>query len=522
MGCFFRYFTFFIFLCLHLISSSLVSYADYLSAGKLYWAATPSSGVPSVFYAQDDPTRLQGYNVEIIEAIGKKIGRDPKLIQNEWEGLALGLINEKYDIVLNDLVINEQRKEKIDFSIPYYVGYYQLVVNSEISGVKTLEDCKDLRVGAVKAYDAARVLKESNVRDIRIYVEDLSLFQDLANKRIDALLIDAPIALYYAKVVGNCKLVGAPIGEFAYAIGVKKGNAILGELNRALAEMMSDGTLKAILIRWNLWNEQVARSLGLDFSQLDAQEEPTAYNEFLTTLEQKDKNFYEAYVKEYVNLLPLLGSGALMTLEISTLAMVLAIMLGLVLAVVRIYGPKYLSILAKCYIESVRGTPLLIQLYFIFYGLPSVGIKLEPFVAGVIALGLNYAACEAENYRAGILSVPKGQMEAARALGMTHLQGLRYVVLPQAFRVVLPPITNDFISLLKDSSLVSVITIIDLTFAYNMLATTYYNFFGIGIVVAIFYFLLGFPFVQFARWAEKRLTVERRRRPSCKGLKLVD
>jgi polar amino acid transport system substrate-binding protein len=187
--------------------------------------------------------------------------------------------------------------------------------------------------------------------------------------------------------------------------------------------------------------------------------------------------------------------------------MVLAIFLGLLLAMTKIFGPTLLSRLAIGYIEAIRGTPVLIQLFFIFYGLPNIGIKLSPFFAGILGLGLNYAAYEAENYRAGLLSVPRQQMEGALALGMTRWQALRHVVLPQALRVALPPVTNDFISLLKDSSLVSVITMVDLTKAYGQLATTYYDYFGTGIIVAIIYFLLGLPFVRLARWTEKKMAV---------------
>jgi len=190
--------------------------------------------------------------------------------------------------------------------------------------------------------------------------------------------------------------------------------------------------------------------------------------------------------------------------------MVIAIILGFLLALMRVYGPFPFRQLATLYIEVIRGTPLLIQLFIIFYGLPNVGIKLQPFIAGLLGLGLNYAAYEAENYRAGLLAIPKGQMEAARALGMTHRQGLHHVIIPQAFRLVLPPVTNDFISLLKDSSLVSAVTLIDLTGAYNRISTQTFDYFGTGIVVAALYLLIGLPFVRLAGMMESRLTTDRR------------
>jgi polar amino acid transport system substrate-binding protein len=181
-----------------------------------------------------------------------------------------------------------------------------------------------------------------------------------------------------------------------------------------------------------------------------------------------------------------------------------------------LYGPAAVSVITITYIEVVRGTPLLIQILFIFYGLPSIGIKLEPFVAGTLALGLNYAAYEAENYRAGLLAIPRSQMEAALALNMTRIQALRFVVIPQAFRLVMPVMTNDFISLLKDSSLISLITMSELTRTYEQLSTTYYDFFGTGLLVGTIYLLIGLPFVRLARWSERRLgagatTIGRRR-----------
>ncbi|MCB0351654.1 MAG: amino acid ABC transporter permease, partial [Bdellovibrionales bacterium] len=154
------------------------------------------------------------------------------------------------------------------------------------------------------------------------------------------------------------------------------------------------------------------------------------------------------------------------------------------------------------------GTPLLIQLYLIFYGLPYIGLRLDPFAAAVIGLGLNYGACEAENYRAGIQAIPKAQIDASYALGMTPAQSLRHVVVPQAMRIVIPPVTNDFIALLKDSSLVSVITMVELTTIYGQLASTYFDYLGIGLLTAGVYFLIGLPFVKLSRHFEARLNRE--------------
>lgn len=485
------------------------AFGFYLSADNnetFRWAGDSASGVPGVFHSLDN-FELQGYEKDIAEAIAARLGRTPIYVQNEWDGLIPGLDRGLYDAAINVLVITPEAQEEIDFSRPYYVTYQQLAVNADDSA-NSLEDLKGRSIATLRNSFAWKFLKDYQDINLRLYVEDTNLFKDLANKRVDALLLDAPIVKYYGEANPSIKLVGPPYGRMEYGIAVRKGNdALREEINSAIDSLIADNTLRGILERWQLWNPLVAEAFG-DYSQGDY--EHSAYDAYVKSYASIPE--YKTSFRKYLSFLPMLGRGALVTVEISVLSMLLAIGLGFLLAITRIYGPKPLSLLAKIYVETIRGTPLLIQLYFIFYGLPNIGIDLNPFLAGVIALALNYAAYESENYRAGILAIPKGQMEAARALGMTHWQGLRYVVVPQAFRVMLPPMTNDFISLLKDSSLVSVITIVDLTFMYNMLATTYFNYFGIGILVAIIYLLLGLPFVQLARWAERRFALERVRR----------
>jgi polar amino acid transport system substrate-binding protein len=202
--------------------------------------------------------------------------------------------------------------------------------------------------------------------------------------------------------------------------------------------------------------------------------------------------------------------GAVTTVELSVLAMALAVVAGLVIVLVRLYTLPPLNWLARAYVEVIRGTPLLIQLFLLYYGLPEIGIRLNAFGAAILGLGLNYAASEAENYRAGIQAIPHGQTEAALALGMNRWQTLRHVVLPQALRVVIPPVTNDFIAMFKDSSIVSVITMVELTKVYGMLAMSTYDYIGLGLMTAAIYFGLSYPASICAGWLEARLSHDHR------------
>ncbi len=331
------------------------------------------------------------------------------------------------------------------------------------------------------------------------YEQEVSGYQDLLNGRIDAFIIDAPVAIYYVPTVKGLKIVGGAIDRLMYGIAVKKGNIVLrDELSAAIAIIKQNGKLRKILEKWKLWNKEMAE---LTEDRSPSETEPTEYNSFVESMNRSIS--FQERIDRYISFLPMFAKAAWTTIIVSLFSMIMAMSLGLILAIIRIYTP--FKFIAVAYIEIIRGTPLLVQLLLIFYGLPNIGIRLDPFVAGVIGLGLNYAAFEAENYRAGLLSVPRSQYEAAKALGMTQWQALRYVILPQSVRLVIPPVTNDFISLLKDSSLVSMITIVDLTQQYNLLATTYYDYFGIGIQVALIYFIIGIPFVMLSRWAERKI-----------------
>jgi polar amino acid transport system substrate-binding protein len=200
--------------------------------------------------------------------------------------------------------------------------------------------------------------------------------------------------------------------------------------------------------------------------------------------------------------------GTWVTIQLSVTSMALAMTLGLCLALMRLYGTRFLSRLALGYIEFVRGTPLLVQLFFIYYGLPQlpgVHLKLSAMAAAIIGVGLNYSAYEAEIYRAGIMAIPRAQTEAGLALGLTRWQTIRLVILPQALRLVVPPVTNDFVALFKDTSIVSVVAISELTQTFRNAGIATQRYLEFAIVTALIYFTISYPISKFARHLEKRI-----------------
>lgn len=203
--------------------------------------------------------------------------------------------------------------------------------------------------------------------------------------------------------------------------------------------------------------------------------------------------------------MPALLKGAVLTIQVTLIALTSGVILGTLLALARISPIKPLSWLATAYIELIRGTPLLVQIFLIYFGLPQVtGVNLDPFPAGVIAFSLNSAAYVAEIMRSGIQGVPRGQSEASLSLGFSQWDTMRYVVLPQAFRRVLPPLVNEALNLLKNTSLLSSISLVELTRAGQIVASRTYKPFEMYLAIALVYLAMTLVMSVISAWVEKR------------------
>ena len=202
--------------------------------------------------------------------------------------------------------------------------------------------------------------------------------------------------------------------------------------------------------------------------------------------------------------LPQFWPATIIVLEVTILSIVLSWACGLLCALGKASTMKILRYPAEFYLWFVRGTPLLTQIFLIYFGLPQIGIDLDPFGAGVVALGLNGGAYVAEIIRGGLLSIPKGQSESATALGMTYFQLMRGIVLPQVIRVIIPPITNDAATTLKNTSLLSTITIMELMLQTQVIVSSTFRPFEFYILVSIIYLLLTSVFMVALRWVEQR------------------
>jgi polar amino acid transport system substrate-binding protein len=470
--------------------------SDILAAihkrGELLWGADAEGGAPYVYPDPQKPEQLIGFEHDLADALAAHLGVKARMVQNQWDQLIPALERGNFDIILNGLELTVENRQRIGMSQPYYVYAEQIVTRKDTTGLVRLEALKGKPVGVLSSTVAQRLLEKMGGTDLRIYPGNVESLRDLKARRIEAVLMDLPIALHYAKPDPELSFSGEPFAPGYYGIGVRQQDLqLLAALNQAFTDFARNGTFERIYRKYGLWDTRQE-------TLKDYRPETVSERKPVSTL------------REWPKYLPLLLRGAAVTVELSVLAMALAVVAGLAVVLVRLYAPVPLSWLARAYVEVIRGTPLLIQLFLIYYGLPEIGIRLNPFFAGIVGLGLNYAASESENYRAGIQSIPRGQTEAAQALGMSRWQSLRHVVLPQALRVVIPPVTNDFIAMFKDSSIVSVITMVELTKVYGMLAMSTYDYIGLGLMTAAIYFALSYPASVLADRLEKSLSYDHR------------
>jgi polar amino acid transport system substrate-binding protein len=409
-----------------------------------------------------------------------------------------------FDVALNGIEVAEEKKRVCILSKPYFAAAERLTIRTaDGAAPRAMADLKGRTIGTLPGSLAERILQREGAV-VRTYEGGQGeIYDDLRLGRSAGVLLDDPITRYYGLIEPDLRMVDGTFGEVQYAVALRPADVSLRDaINGAVDSLAADGTLRNIYERWGLWTPETASLLHTDSrSTSPVAEQYEAWRAAVGKLPP----FSERVLKRYPQTFGIFARAAGLTLGLSVASMALAILLGVILAFSRIYGGAPLRALSMAYVEFFRGTPLLIQLTMIYFGLPEIGLTLHPFVAGFLALGLNYAAAEAENYRAGILSLPAGQMDAARVLGLSRLQALRYVVAPQALRIALPPTTNDFIALLKDSSLVSIVTLTELTKAYGNLANSMRDHLGLGVLVAVWYLIIGLPFARLSRYLEARL-----------------
>ncbi len=473
---------------------------------ELRWATDPTGGAPYIFKppgsGEEDP--YIGFEVDLAEYLAKKLNRKSVPVDGLWKSLPELLDQPRegekgIDIVLNGYEDREDLRKKFGATIPYYAYRLVLIGRKSDEAVNDWEDLQSKpgqRIGVLGESQAAIVAKKFFGEDAVDESDDVANVVGLVKeRRLAATLQDNPAAVHFLKENPDLRAIGAGRKPGFYTIYLRKGDEQLRQqIDDALKEGFKDGTLQRIYRKYGLWNGD-QEWLGFHHTGVW----PPAIDEKPVGAAESRGSIWK--------LIPQLIRAAGMTVLLAITSFPLAMLGGLILAVGRVYGPGWLGFLFALFVEVVRGTPLMLQLFVIFYMLPKIdpALSLSPLYAGILGLAINYSAYEAENYRAGLLAIPKGQMEAALALGMSPFTAIRQVIVPQAVRIVIPPVTNDFIALFKDTSVCSVILITELTRKYNEL----FNFnrdlvVELALVTAGLYLLMSYPMALFARRLERQ------------------
>lgn len=414
---------------------------------------------------------LTGYDVEVMRAVAEQAGWDAEFVETTWDTIFPALDAGRIDTIANQVTINPDREASYVFSEPYAYSRGVIVTRADDDSIKTLEDLD----GKVAAGSATSNWSEV-ARDAGAELQNVEQFSQaaelLVQGRVDVIVNDNIAVLDYLSSSGSDKIeiagdAGSEVSEQALAFR-KEDKALADQATAAIRALKSDGTLAEISESY----------FGADISVRDGGD-PTS--------ERKGRDGWQV-VKDEAG--PMLVKVIVATIPLSLVSFGLGLVVALGVAVARLSSSPLLNLPARAFISVIRGTPLLVQLLIIFFGLPQIGLDIPSWPAAILVFSLNVAGYAAEIIRSAILSVPKGQSEAAATVGMGYAQTLRRIILPQAARVAVPPLSNSFISLVKDTSLASVVLVTEVTRVATVAAAQSGRFMQLYLLAALYYWIV--------------------------------
>ncbi|TEA02066.1 ABC transporter permease subunit [Mycobacteroides salmoniphilum] len=431
-----------------------------------------TEGVYAPFSFHDERTgELTGYDVDVARAVGEKLGRPVEFVEIPWDAIFAGLDSERFDVVANQVTITPERKAKYDLSKPYAVGEGVIVTRADDNTIHTLADVR----GKVAAENAtsnwSQIARDAGARveTVEGFTQSITL---LSQGRVDVVINDSIAVYAYLASTGDpaVKIAGTTGERSEQGFAARKNSGLLPELDKALDQLSADGTLTRISEKY-----LKADASGTQKPQAGQGNSGPGRSDTQLVLD---------------NLWPMARAMLTVTLPLTAISFAFGLVIALGVALARMSDRRVLSSLARIYISIVRGTPLLLQLFLIFFALPEFGLKISPFPAAVIAFSLNVGGYAAEIIRSSILSIPRGQWEAASSLGMSYSTTLWRIVIPQANRVAVPPLSNTLISLVKDTSLASAILVTDVMRTAQVAAAPTFQFFTLYVTAGVFYWIV--------------------------------
>lgn len=443
-----------------------------------------TEGVYAPFSYHDPATgQLTGYDVDVARAVGEKLGVNVEFVETPWDSIFAALEANRFDVVANQVTITPERQQKYDLSEPYSIGEGVIVTRADDNSITSLADLKGRRAAQSTTSNWATVARDAGaqIESVEGLTQAMAL---LSQGRVDVVVNDSlSIYAYLAETNDTAvKIAGATGEKSEQGFAARKNSGLLPDLNTALEELKADGTLAEISQKYLKTNA----SGGQDAPQT----QPRSAARLVLD-----------------NLWPLARAALTMTIPLTIISFVIGLVIALAVALARLSSNVVLTNLARFYISVIRGTPLLVQLFIVFFALPEFGVRIDPFPAAVIAFSLNVGGYAAEIIRSAIQSIPKGQWEAAQTIGLNYAGTLRRIILPQATRVAVPPLSNTLISLVKDTSLASTILVTELLRQAQIIAAPTFEFFALYGTAAVYYWViclvLSFGQARFERRLER-------------------
>lgn len=434
---------------LFLIQPMLLSAQD--TEGPIFVGANIGN-VPWEF--QDTDGSFIGFEVDLVNEISSRLGRQSEISNVPFNGLFSAVQSGRIHIAISSIGITEKRLESVAFTQPFYDSD-QSLTTVKGSGITSLADLR----GEIVAADtgsagdiwATENQEKYGFAEIRRYEGLAPAMLDVVIGRVKGYISDIPALLYYTKDKPNLEVVERIHTGGRYALMMRKNDPLVSEVNEVISTLKREGFVNDLHTKWFGAPAEETTST-VQIRPLPSANDGLAFN-FVETFLNMDV-FLQTY--------PMLIAGLITTIQLGTLAIVAGLIVGLIVALIRLYALRPFQIIVKAYIDVFRSIPLLVLLIIIFYALPFVGLSFSPFYAAAVALTLVSGAYTAEIFRAGIEAIPKGQFEASQALGLNYRYMMGDVILPQAIKIVIPPLTNNCINVIKDTALASVVAMPDL------------------------------------------------------------
>ena len=460
----------------HVNAASDNSLKDVKDKGTLVLGTSPDYPPYEFQTTVNGNDKIVGFDISIARKIAKDIGVKLVIKKMDFDSLLVGLETHKIDMVISGMNPSDDRKKSIDFSDVYYNGKQMMLVNkADKDKYKKLNDFSGLSVGAQTGSLQYSMSKEQiNNVDIKGLAKVTDLILALKSGKVAGVAMEEPTAKAYAQNDSSLAVVNPGFVSAADARGAavgfaKKSDTLVAAANKSIKEIKDKDLINKTYL-------------------------PEASN-YLTknTADNTMIHYWKYFAK---------GIGY--TLLITAISVVVGVILGTLLALMRLGKNKIIKVIAVSYIEFVRGTPLMIQVMFVYFGIGMI-VNVPALLAGIIAVSLNSGAYIAEVIRSGIGSIDDGQMEAARSLGLSQKETYKSVIIPQALKNIWPALGNEFITLIKESSIVSIIGVTDLIYQMKMVQSATYKGIAPIFVAMVLYFVLTFSLSKLLNYFEGKM-----------------